>query len=105
MEALNVPTASISEVKISPGKIFKAAESHNNGVYVFNRGNVVGVMLTREQYEQLTGSVEALADRLIELEAEKRIATEGLKKYPDDKVRSKRARAYDVVDFSDGWEG
>jgi PHD/YefM family antitoxin component YafN of YafNO toxin-antitoxin module len=104
MEALNVPTATISEVKVSPGKIFKAAESNDNGVYIFNRGSVVGVMLTREQYEQLTGAIEALTDRLIELEAEKRIATDGLKKYPDAKVRDSRVRDRETVDMNDGWD-
>jgi hypothetical protein len=104
MEALNVPTATISEVKISPGKIFKTAEKSNNGVYVFNRGSVVGVMLTREQYEQLTGAIEALTDRLSELEAEKRIATGGLKKYSDAKVRGDHVHGHETVDLNDGWD-
>jgi hypothetical protein len=104
MEALNVPTATISEVKISPSKIFKAAESNDNGVYVFNRGSIVGVMLTKEQYERLTGAVEALTDKLIELEVEKRIAVDDLKRYPDGAVRGVRARDHETVDMSDGWD-
>ena len=61
MQALNVSTASISEIKMSPVKIFKMAESTNNGVYVFNRGTVAGVMLAQEQYENLTNGIEILS--------------------------------------------
>lgn len=104
MQALNVPTASISEVKMSPSKVFKNAESFGNGVYVFNRGNVVGVMLTREQYEELTGAIDTLTDRLIEMEVEKRLLVDNPKKYSDEKVRGKRVREEEIVDLTDGWD-
>ena len=44
---LDVPTTSISEVKKSPTIVFKKAKEENTPVYVFNRGAVAGVMLTR----------------------------------------------------------
>jgi PHD/YefM family antitoxin component YafN of YafNO toxin-antitoxin module len=104
MQTLNVPTATISDVKISPSKIFKVAASNDNGVYIFNRGNVVGVMLTREQYERLTESVEALTDRLIEMEAGQRVAQTELKPYSDEDVRGKSVRAEEIIDLNDGWD-
>jgi hypothetical protein len=104
MQALNVPTATISDVKISPSKVFKIAESNDNGVYIFNRGNVVGVMLTRDQYEQLTSSIETLTDKLIEFEVEKRVAARSSKKLSDTEVRGSRVHEYEGVDMNDGWD-
>jgi PHD/YefM family antitoxin component YafN of YafNO toxin-antitoxin module len=103
MQSLNVSTASISEVKMSPVKIFKIAESTENGVYIFNRGTVAGVMLTREQYERLTDGIEALTDRLIELEAAKRILSTELKTYTDEKVRNVKSDDVFPIDLDDGW--
>jgi PHD/YefM family antitoxin component YafN of YafNO toxin-antitoxin module len=103
MQALNVLTVSISDVKMSPGKIFRMAESTNNGVYVFNRGTVVGVMLTQEQYERLTDGIEALTDRLIETEAAKRLLIAAQKIYKDHEVRDIKSDDALPIDMDDGW--
>jgi PHD/YefM family antitoxin component YafN of YafNO toxin-antitoxin module len=104
MQALNVSTVSISDVKMSPGKIFKQAESTDNGVYVFNRGTVVGVMLTQEQYERLTESVEILTDRLIEIEAAKRMMDTTLKTMKDRDVRNVDSADALPIGMDDGWD-
>ncbi|MEI5992760.1 prevent-host-death protein [Candidatus Enterococcus mansonii] len=44
---------SITDVKQSPMAIFDAAKESNAGIYIYNRKNVAGVMLTAEQYEAL----------------------------------------------------
>lgn len=103
MQAINVLTASISDVKVSPAKIFKMAESTDNGVYVFNRGTVVGVMLTQEQYERLTNGIEMMTDRLIELEAANRIKDTTLKTYSDREVRNVELEDSVPIDMNDGW--
>jgi hypothetical protein len=61
-------------------------------------------MLTREQYEELTGAIDTLTDRLIEMEVEKRLLVDNPKKYSDEKVRGKRVREEEIVDLTDGWD-
>jgi PHD/YefM family antitoxin component YafN of YafNO toxin-antitoxin module len=104
MQTLNVATASISDVKVSPSKIFKTAESTDNGVYVFNRGTVVGVMLTKEQYERLTEGIEILTDRLIEIEAENRLRLSDITTYADSEVRGNIPDNSILVEINDGWD-
>lgn len=53
LKKLDVPTSSITEVKKSPMDVFNQAREAGTGVYVFNREKIAGVMLTREQYEEL----------------------------------------------------
>ncbi|MGL9869399.1 type II toxin-antitoxin system Phd/YefM family antitoxin [Enterococcus sp. DIV0691] len=59
LKKLEVPTSSITEVKRSPMDVFDQARKAENGVYIFNREKVAGVMLTQEQYETL---LQELAD-------------------------------------------
>jgi PHD/YefM family antitoxin component YafN of YafNO toxin-antitoxin module len=103
MRTLDVPTACISDVKRSPGKIFEQADSARSGVYVFNRGEVAGVMLTREQYELLNDTIDALEDALHDAEAARRISQSSLTTYPDDVVRSAASVSDTSVDDNDGW--
>jgi PHD/YefM family antitoxin component YafN of YafNO toxin-antitoxin module len=53
LKKLEVPTASITDVKKSPMDVFAQAREEGTGVYIFNREKVAGVMITREQYELL----------------------------------------------------
>lgn len=53
LKKLDVPTSSITEVKKSPMDVFNQAREAGTGVYIFNREKVAGVMLTRDQYEEL----------------------------------------------------
>ena len=101
---LDVPTTSISEVKKSPTIVFKKAKEENTPVYVFNRGAVAGVMLTQEQYESLTNEIEALQERVLNLEVEKRLAIKDLDLYSDEEVRGANADQFVTVDENDGWE-
>lgn len=55
---LEVPTASITDVKKSPTELFKIAEEQNTGVYVFNRDKVAGVMISQSQYETLVSALD-----------------------------------------------
>jgi PHD/YefM family antitoxin component YafN of YafNO toxin-antitoxin module len=105
MQRLNIPTASISDVKMSPNKIFKMAESTDNGVYIFNRGNIAGVMLTQAQYEKLTDCIEALTDKLVETEALRRLMLTDVKTFSDEEVRGK-AKGSDPfpIEMDDGWD-
>ncbi|MHC5227371.1 type II toxin-antitoxin system Phd/YefM family antitoxin [Enterococcus sp. LJL99] len=48
------PSYSITQLKQSPMAAFDLAEKEGTGLYVYNRGKAVGVMLTVEQYEQLS---------------------------------------------------
>lgn len=104
MKTLDIPTASISEVKKSPDTVFKLAAETNNAVYVFNRGSVSGVMLTREQYESLSRQVEDLEEHLLDAEVALRLSMGEVKTYSDVSVRGHAANAVPVLDSNDGWE-
>jgi PHD/YefM family antitoxin component YafN of YafNO toxin-antitoxin module len=104
MQTLNVATASISEVKVSPSKVFRTAESTDNGVYVFNRGTVVGVMLTQEQYERLTDGIEILTERLIEIEAENRLRISDVVTFMDSEIRGTIPDSSTPIEMNDGWD-
>lgn len=51
---LEQPSYSITQLKQSPMTAFNLAEKEGAGLYVYNRGKAVGVILTVEQYEQLS---------------------------------------------------
>lgn len=60
---LDVPITSISEVKKSPSSVFNLAEESESAVYILNRNEPVGVVLTIEQYENLVNEVEVLREK------------------------------------------
>ncbi|MDR0921512.1 MAG: type II toxin-antitoxin system Phd/YefM family antitoxin [Lactobacillales bacterium] len=76
LKKLEVPTASITDVKKSPMDIFQQARTEGTGVYIFNREKIAGVMITQEQYELLLTVLEedkkitTLDEKLIEQEHE-----------------------------------
>lgn len=49
----NVPMMPLSEIKKAPLMGFERAQKEGTGVYVTRWNEVVGVMLTQEQYEGL----------------------------------------------------
>jgi 3-methyladenine DNA glycosylase AlkD len=104
MHTLDVPTASITEVKKSPAKIFTLAAEKENAVYVFNRGSVSGVMLTQEQFEGFVQHIEELEDRLIDAEVARRLTDVSVKTYRDAEVRGERFAMIPSLDTDDGWE-
>ena len=104
MHTLDIPTASITDLKKSPDSVFNLAATTNNAVYVFNRGSVSGVMLTREQYESLNRRIEDLEERLLDAEVAQRLSASNVKLYSDASVRGKIAKVIPVLDEYDGWE-
>ena len=62
-----IPMLSITAIKESPMKGFKEAKKHNTGVYVTNRNETVGVMLTQAQYEDLVLELEDLRSKVRDL--------------------------------------
>ena len=104
MKTIDVPIKSISDVKRSPMNIFKEAEEQQNGVYIFNRDSIAGVMLTQEHYEDMVNEIELLYDKIDELVVLQRINDETLKTYSDYEVRGDAANEPIEIDENDGWE-
>lgn len=100
----NTPISHISDVKRSPMDVFKKAADEDKGVYIFNRKDIAGVMLTQKQYESFIEEVDALYDRITELTAEKRLLAKNIAVYSDLDVRGSIANELPVIDESDGWE-
>jgi DNA-damage-inducible protein J len=91
MHISDVPTASITDVKKSPARVFDLAAEEQNAVYVFNRGSVSGVMLTQGQFEGFVRRIEELEDRLLDAEAARRLADTSIRTYTDAEVHSDRS--------------
>lgn len=81
-----------------------------NGVYIFNRGTVAGVILTQEQYESaneeidtLNAEIEALYDQMDELIVKQRLADSNVETYTVEEVT---CVTLDDIEFdeNDGWE-
>ncbi|PNZ70647.1 type II toxin-antitoxin system Phd/YefM family antitoxin [Staphylococcus croceilyticus] len=88
MNILNVPTASITELKNSPKSIFNKAKEKDNGVYIFNRNNVEGVVLSQEQFETLNETIEKYETEIEELKILTRI-NDNTERLSDEEVRGK----------------
>ncbi|WP_411842881.1 hypothetical protein [Salinicoccus sp. HZC-1] len=104
MKTIDVPIKSISDVKRSPMNIFKEADEKQNGVYIFNRDSIAGVMLTQKQYEDMSNEIELLYDKIDELVALQRINDDTPQTYSDYEVRGEAANAPVIIDENDGWE-
>jgi PHD/YefM family antitoxin component YafN of YafNO toxin-antitoxin module len=103
MKLLDVPTASISEVKRSPRQVFALADESNNAVYVFNHGTVAGVMLTEQQFESLYERTEQLEEKLLDMEAALRLTKTKVKTRTDAEVRGADLSSVTDFDPDDGW--
>lgn len=101
---LNTPISHISDVKRSPMDIFRKAGKENKGVYIFNRKEIAGVMLTQKQYESLNEEVDHLYDKIAELTAEKRLLNKNITTFSDVEVRGGIANEAPIIDELDGWE-
>ncbi|MGX7351214.1 prevent-host-death protein [Enterococcus canis] len=87
LKKLEVPTASITDVKKSPMEVFQLAREKGTGVYIFNREKVAGVMITQEQYERLVDDLEELPMEDVSLEGEESELLQSLKNlFPGEKV-------------------
>ena len=83
--------------------IFKEAEERNNGVYIFNRDKVAGVVLTQEQYENMNNEIEALYDRIDELIVKERLKDTNVKTYSVEEATGINLDDIEL-DENDGWE-
>lgn len=103
MKILDVPHKSISDVKQSPMRIFEQANDTSNGVYIFNRNTVAGVMLTQKQYEGMHAEIELLRDKIDEMIIKKRLADENVKTYS---VAEATGINLENIEFdsNDGWK-
>lgn len=101
---LNIPISHISDVKRSPMAVFEKAAKEDTGVYIFNRKEIAGVILTQEQYESLNKETDRLYDLIAELTAEKRLLIENVAVFSDTEVRGSIANKEAIIDESDGWE-
>lgn len=104
MQILAVPTASFTDVKKSPGSVFNLAAETNNAVYVFNRGSVSGVILTKDQYESLQARIDELEELLLDAEVARRLSATDVSIYSDASVRGKVSQLSCDLDKNDGWE-
>lgn len=101
---LNLPISFISDVKRSPMDVLKKAAEEDKGVYIFNRKDIVGVMLTQKQYESFVEEIDELYDQIAKLTAEKRLLIEDSTVCSDPAVRGTIVNELPVIDESDGWE-
>lgn len=76
----DIPKGSISDVKKSPMDIFKKAEELEQGVYILNRDNVAGVMLTQQHYEALIQKIDDLEEELLDYEVSLRLKAQDAQK-------------------------
>lgn len=101
---------SISDLKKSPMSTIEKAQKSHNGVYVLNNNKAVAVILDEqsysdliESYQKLTSQNEQLLDRIVELEAEKRVAM-NVDYLPDSEVRGTESIVAELPDVLDEWE-
>ncbi len=103
LDAIKNELVSISDLKKSPMSSIEKAQKSHNGVYVLNNNKAVAVILDTENYSQIIENYqklsienEQLLDRIVELEAEKRIAMK-VDYLSDEEVRGEEKSA-DVDD-------
>lgn len=110
LEAIKNELVSISDLKKSPMASIEIARKTHNGVYVLNNNRAVAVILDTQNYtdmidnnKKLSAENEKLLDKIIELEAEKRIAMN--EEYLSDlEVRGDSANQIDLSNIEDEWE-
>lgn len=102
----NIAKGSITDVKKSPVKIFQKSEELKQGIYIINKNDVAGVMVTQEIYENLLNRLEELEEKIFEAEAARRIAMhekkEKLETHPLDEVGIDLSNV--EYNENDGWE-
>ena len=103
MSTLNVPASDITEIKQSVEAVFKKAEAEKTGIYVFDRSDPVGVVLSVTVYEGMVRQIDQFQEELINKEAERRLNEEH-QLYSDVEVRGAVANQIPKIDETDGWE-
>lgn len=49
----DIPIYSVNDLKNHPNKIFEMAHEEKSGIYIFDKDETLGVVLTLEQYENI----------------------------------------------------
>jgi hypothetical protein len=101
MKTLDVPTVGLSELKRKPTDAFKTAELTNNAVYVFNRGKVVGVLMTSEQFSDLNSLAQNYLNAGYQQNLLARVGDSSNLIDADVRTTASRETPYDS---NDGWE-
>ncbi|GGG94039.1 hypothetical protein E2558_08175 [Staphylococcus pragensis] len=83
-----VPTASMTELNSNLKNIFKMARKLQTGVYILNKKNIEGVILTQQQYENLLQTIEDYEDQFDELIVLERL-NDNSKRVSDEDLRGK----------------
>lgn len=100
-KVLDVPTTSITELKKAPMAIIDLAKESNTGVYVLNRNEVAGVVLSEHQYKAINKENDQLHEEILLLETALRLSKTDIVTFTDKEVRA----SYDVeIDENDGWD-
>lgn len=104
----DIPKGSISDVKKSPMDIFKKAEELEQGVYILNRDNVAGVMLTQQHYEALIQKIDELEEELLDYEVSRRLKAQNVQKdaktFSLEDVMGKELAEAEYAPDDNGWE-
>ncbi|EOH93918.1 type II toxin-antitoxin system Phd/YefM family antitoxin [Enterococcus pallens] len=110
LDVIKNELVSISDLKKSPMSTIEKAQKDRNAVYVLNNNKAVAVILDEqsysnliEGYQKISTENEQLLDRIVELEAEKRIAM-NVEYLKDSEVRSEESRIAELPDIVDDWE-
>lgn len=103
MKNLEVPIKSITDIKKSPMSVFKEAEIRENGVYIFNRDKIAGVVLTQEQYEGLNNELMMLRDKIESYQIQQRLNAQNLNTYSVEEVTGINLSSINL-DEHDEWE-
>ncbi len=102
----DIAKGSITDVKKSPMSIFKKSEELKQAIYILNRNDVAGVVLSQDIYEQLLKRVEELEEQAFEAEAARRIAIHDAQETPE--IYTGEEIGIDLSDVeydpNDGWE-
>lgn len=102
----DIAKGSITDVKKSPMSIFKKSEELKQAIYILNRNDVAGVVLSQDIYEQLLKRVEELEEQAFEAEAARRIAIHDAHETPE--IYTGEEIGIDLSDVeydpNDGWE-
>lgn len=107
---INVPLRTITDIKLSPMKIFEESKKKHTAVYVLNKNKKVGVMLDVEEFHKMIEMV-ALANQFIDELAEERyqekiyhrIQKDKNVRWTDEEVRNERTNL-DLSSLPDEWE-
>jgi len=102
----NIAKASIIDVKKSPLDVFEKSEELKQAIYILNRNDVAGVVLSQDIYEQLLKRIEELEEQIFEVEAARRIAIHDDQEPPEIYTDEEIGINLSAVEYdpNDGWE-